>query len=551
MLKTLSIKNYALIKNIQIHFNAGFTAITGETGAGKSIILGAMHLMLGQRADSSAFQNSNEKCIAEGTFTIHKYNLKAFFEENELDYWEETILRREVLPSGKTRAFVNDTPVTLQVLKSIASKLIDIHSQSQNSEIEDKAFQLDVIDANAGLLVEREQYRVKYDNLVKLDKELEAIKNEALRAKSEQEFLQYQYEKLEEARLNINEENELEEEQNLLSHAGEIKAALSNIETVLHNDETGIILQLSDAIKAAAIISPFLPKAIELNSRLESVKIELEDIFEETEQLNENTEFDPSRLEYINDRLSLLFSLKQKHQVSTIEELIQIKASIEEKLLESDNLDQSIKKLEKQKAALQTEILQFANKLSEKRKKTFTAVEKYVQERLGYLGMMNARLTVESLKLNKPGKNGIDDIRFLFSANKNQPLQDLALVASGGEKSRLMLTIKSLLAENKNLPTIIFDEIDTGISGDIAQKLAQQLSYLAKNMQMIVITHLPQVASKGNQHMKVFKEENNDGTSTSIKTLDDNARVLEIAEMLSGKNPSEAAILNAIELLKN
>ncbi len=549
MLKNLSIKNYALIQSLHINFNNGFTAVTGETGAGKSIILGAMHLMLGQRADTSVIRNTEEKCIAEGVFDISNYQLKPLFEEYELDYWDETILRREILPSGKTRAFVNDTPVTLQVLKSIASRLIDIHSQSQNLEIENKAFQLSVVDASAQNDKLKESYKQAFKLWQKTQNQLADLISQSAQAASEQEFLQFQFEKLDEANLVEDEEETLEAEQQILSHAEEIKSALEQISHYLEGDENSVIQAIASANKSASGIASFIKEAYELAERLDSLKIELADIAAETASLNEQTEFDPERLAFVNERLSLLFGLKQKHNVDSVNELIHIKKELEERLLESDNLSHDIERLQKRTKEQEQEVMKLAEKLSQSRQKAFSGIENYIHDRLKYMGMASGQIKIDLKQLAAPTLQGLDEITFLFSANKSHPLNVLSNVASGGEKSRLMLIIKSLLAENKSLPTIIFDEIDTGISGDIAQKLAGQLSILARNMQLIVITHLPQVASRGTNHLKVYKEENHEGTTTSIKILDENARILELAEMLSGKNPPEAAILNARELL--
>ncbi len=550
MLKSLTIKNYALIRHLQINFDHGFTAVTGETGAGKSIILGAMHLMLGQRADSSMFQNIDEKCITEGVFEISGYQLQSLFEEEELDYWDETILRREILPSGKSRAFINDTPVNLQQLKRIASQLIDIHSQSQTSEINDLGFQQEVIDAYAKLSADKQAYVSQFNAYKALQKQLAQLKESAAQAKSEQDFHQFQFDQLNEAKLIAGEEQELEEEQNLLTHASDIKLALGTISDALNSDENGVVQQLLSAFKEASGATKYMHEMGEIAERIESARIELQDLGNETEQLLENIEFDPARLDFINDRLSLLFSLKQKNQVETVDDLIALKQQLETKLQETENLDEEIRTLEQKVANAMSEVNQLAQRLSNKRKKVFPAIEKNIRERVSLLGMPNGLLKIEHTLKNEPDKTGIDQIVFKFSANKNHPPKPLSQVASGGEKSRLMLAIKSLLAEHKNLPTIIFDEIDTGISGDIAQKLANQLAVLANHMQLLSITHLPQVASKGNNHLKVYKEENKTGTLTSIKKLTDEERIMELAEMLSGKNPPEAAILNARELLK-
>lgn len=549
MLQTLTVKNYALIQSLKIDFKNGFSVITGETGAGKSIILGAMHLMLGQRADISVMKDTNQKCIVEGVFEVSAYQLQSIFAELDLDYWEETIIRREITPAGKSRAFINDTPVNLSTLKSITSRLIDIHSQQQNSEIDDRLFQLNVIDSSANCKPLRESFKTQFQKVKKLEKQLEELKEKARLAAAEQEFHQFQFEQLEKANLQAEEEEQLEEEQQMLSHAEEIKSALESTSHLLENDEGGALSQITEALKSVENIENFSGAAKEIAARLSSVKIELDDLLSETQRLSDNVEYDPSKLEFINERLSLIFDLKHRHHVESVTELIEIKSTLEKQLQETGNLEMDIEKRSKEIKAGTQEMEKLAGELTTLRKSAFSTIETYITEHLRELGMPNSQFKIELKRLPQFNAQGWDEIRFLFSANKSMPLQEMSAVASGGEKSRLMLVIKSLLAKTNSLPTIIFDEIDTGVSGEIAQKIAHQITQLSSHLQVLVITHLPQVASKGTHHFKVYKQETNDATLTSIKPLNSEERILEIAELLSGKNPSEAAIQNAKELM--
>ncbi len=549
MLQTLTVQNYALIQSLKINFKGGFSVITGETGAGKSIILGAMHLMLGQRADASVMKDSSKKCIVEGVFHIGAYQLTSIFEQLDLDYWEETIIRREITPSGKSRAFINDTPVNLATLKSITSQLIDIHSQQQNLELDNKLFQLDVLDHTAATVALRQQFSTQYKALKQLEKQLHALQEKERAAAAEQEFHQFQFDQLEKANLQPNEEMQLEEEQQLLAHAEEIKGALEATSFALDNDEGGALSQISDALRGMENIEAYAAAAKEISERLSSVKIELEDLHSETQRLSENVEYDPARLEFINQRLSQLFELKNRHHVDSVEELIALQDKLEQQLQESGNVGLEIEKLQRHIAQTTKQLTSLGETLTAKRKQAFNTIEHYVMEHLQALGMPNSRFKIELKALAAFNATGCDEIRFLMSANKSMPLQEMAGVASGGEKSRVMLVIKSLLAKTKSLPTIIFDEIDTGVSGEVAQKIAAQISLLSQHLQVLVITHLPQVASRGIHHYKVFKEETSESTLTGIKPLTQEERVLEIAELLSGKNPSEAAIQNALELM--
>jgi len=551
MLNSLSVKNFALIDELEINFNSGFSIITGETGAGKSILLGALSLLLGQRADTSVIKDQNQKCVVEGTFDIKNYNLKNLFDEIEVDYFEETIIRREIGQNGKSRAFINDSPVNLNQLKEIASNLIDIHSQHETLKLNDANFQLDIVDVfckNNSLLEEYNNIFQKYKNL---QKELISAKNEAEKSKHEQEFLQSKFDELEQAKLQEDEQEELEKEQDKLTHTEEIKQNLSKIFSALSGEEFPVILQLKSSVEAARNISKYLQKADEFYKRLESCYIELEDISSEVEIQNNDIEFNPERLQFINDRLDLIYGLQKKHKLQTVKDLIELKKQLNHKLITINSFDENIEKLEKELDLCLKELQNAANQLSEKRKKAAPKIEKEILEILKQVGMLNSTFEVRQTKLKEFSETGKDEINFMFSANKNVDLQHISKVASGGELSRLMLSIKSIISKSKALPTIIFDEIDTGVSGEIADKMGNILKLMSEKLQVLNITHLPQVAAKGDYHYKVYKSEEKNTTSSKIKLLTNDERLNEIAKMLSGENITQAAIENAKVLLSN
>lgn len=552
MLSRLSIKNYALIDSLDISFNGGLNILTGETGAGKSIILGALGLILGQRADSKYFFNQQKKCIIEGFFSIEGYKLQNFFVENDLDYETETVLRREISLDGKSRAFINDTPVTLAILKQLGEQLIDIHSQHATLEIGNQNFQLlvtDVIAAHDDLLT---QYANDYKLFKRKQKQLEELIADSEKAKADLDYFQFQYDELERMNLIDGEQDELEKELNALTHAEEIKRNLQSASALLEHQEYAATSILKEASIQLQQLEKFQPEIAELSERLRSCLIEVKDIADEVESMEQSTSFNEERAVEINERLSGIYSLQKKHRVSSVAELLQIQQDISAKLNHALNSDENIEQLEKEIEKERASLITLARKISENRKKSFPVIEKHVADVLKEVGMPNAQLKVDhhTRSENEFDTNGLDQIRFLFTANKGHQLNELQKVASGGELSRLMLSIKSLIAEKTALPTIIFDEIDTGVSGEVAHRVGTIMEKLAQSMQVITITHLPQMASKGDTHFYVYKETKEGFTYSQIKKLTTEERVIEIAKMLSGENPKDSAIQNARELLE-
>jgi DNA repair protein RecN (Recombination protein N) len=559
MLQKLSISNYALIDNLEITFGKGLNILTGETGAGKSIILGALSLILGQRAESRYFFNQQKKCVIEGLFSIDNFELKPFFEDNDLDYEPETVLRREISADGKSRAFVNDTPVNLNALKSLGEKLIDIHSQHATLEINDPEFQLLVVDAVAkhdGLL---NDYRAKFRSYKKSTSKLQQLIEESDKAKADLDYYQFQFDELEKANLADGEQEQLEQEFNELNHAEEIKRNLLGAHYLMQEGETSAIIQLREAGHQLSVLEHFNPQFAELYQRLNSAIIELKDVANEVEIIEQRTHTNEARAEEINVRLSLIYNLQKKHRLNSTVELIQLQNELSDKIQQAVFGDEAIEKQRKQLDADRIGLEKLAAELSANRKKAIPCIETEVLKTLEEMGMGNSSLKIEleseSPKVRKSesesalGSNGIDIVRFLFTANKGHALAEMSKVASGGELSRLMLAIKSLIAQNTALPTIIFDEIDTGVSGEVANKVGQIMERLADNLQVITITHLPQIASKGQNHYFVYKDEEGATTYTRIKQLDKQERVMEIAKMLSGDKPGESALQNARELL--
>lgn len=552
MLKSLFIQNFVLIDSLDIHFDKGFSVITGETGAGKSIILGALSLVLGQRADGKSIKNGADKCIIEAVFDITNYQLEPFFLENDLEYDREScILRRELFASGKSRAFVNDSPVSLAIVKELGARLIDIHSQHQNLLLGDNRFQLKVIDVMAENEILLILYRKEYMRYQSLRKELKELKEKAVQTKQEEDYVQFQLEQLDDARLTEGEQEELEQEQETLSHAEEIKGALYKITSLLDSDEQGGLQLIKEALSTADALESFYPKAGEIAERLRTAYIDLNDLASETDVLKEDVEFNPERLEWVDDRLNTLYSLQQKHHVSTVEELIAIRDKYATQLQEIGSFEEQIAEMEQQVETSRRELLQQAAVLSGQRKVAAEAMAEQLVKMILPLGMPNTRFRVDVLPKEEPGPDGMDDIRFMFSANKQAPLQPVAQTASGGEISRLMLCIKAMIAGFTALPAIIFDEVDTGVSGDIADKMADIMQDLGGKMQVITITHLPQIAAKGRAHYFVYKEDTDDRTVTRIKPLAKDERVKEIARMLSGASLTQASMANARDLLKN
>jgi DNA repair protein RecN (Recombination protein N) len=551
MLQQLKINNYALIDNLEITFNRGLNILTGETGAGKSIILGALSLILGQRVEGRYFFNQQKKCIIEGTFNISQFHIKAFFENNDLDHADETVLRREITADGKSRAFVNDTPVNLTILKQLGEKLIDIHSQHATREINDPAFQLLVIDCVAKhteLLLEYQyDYRSYKTNVNKL-KQLQAGNT---KAKDELDYHQFQFDELEKANLAENEQQVAEQELYALNNAGDIKRNLLGASYLIQEGDTAALMQLREAGQQLTTLEKFNPQIKELGQRLSSVIIELKDIADEIEDIEQRTFINEERVAEINDRLSLIYSLQKKHRVTKNAELLEIQKELSDKIQKVLFGDEEIEELKLQISNQETVLQSLAQQLSSNRLKAIPVIEKQVHRMLAEMGMTNAVLKVENATspVTEFDQNGIDHIRFLFSANKGYALSEMSMVASGGELSRLMLSIKSLIASNTALPTIIFDEIDTGVSGEVANKVGQVMDGLADNLQVITITHLPQIASKGKSHYFIYKDDSGATTYTRIRQLNQTERILELAKMLSGDNPGESALQNARELL--
>lgn len=552
MLQRLSISNYALIDNLDITFAKDLNILTGETGAGKSIILGALSLILGQRAESKYFFNQDKKCVIEGTFLIKDYDLKSFFEENDLDEEVETVLRREISADGKTRSFINDTPVNLSTLKQLGEQLIDIHSQHATLAINNERFQLVVLDTLAAHTETLNEYRETFKTHRLTSKKLQESIRLFEQAKAEQDYLQFQYTELEEARLVTGEQEQLEQELKVLEHAEEIKRSLLATNFLLSESEKSALSQLKEAGGVLQTLEKYSDEIGSIAERLKSSLIELKDIYNDLERLEQNTFIDEKRTLEINERLDIIYSLQKKHRVNSVGELLELQANFSSKLNQLLSGEEEIASLAKEEALLKEKLLKLAEKLSVNRKNHIPELERQVQDTLTEVGMPNALLNVShEADFEQLTENGVDKIQFLFSANKGQSPLPMNKVASGGELSRLMLSIKSLIAKRTALPTIIFDEIDTGISGEIALKVGNIMKQLAENMQVITITHLAQIASKSGTHFRVFKDESGSQTRTNIQELTIEDRITEIAKMLSGDNPGEFALQNAKELLAN
>lgn len=552
MLKRLSISNYALIDNLDITFSNELNILTGETGAGKSIILGALSLILGQRAEGKYFFNQQKKCVIEGTFLLNGFHLDEFFTDNDLDYDRETVLRREISADGKSRAFINDTPVNLTTLKKLGEKLIDVHSQHATLEINDEDFQLLVIDTVANNQALLNLYRTTYKSYRQSQSKLKELIIQSDKSKADLDYFQFQFDELEKASLSADEQHDLEQEQNALTHAEEIKRSLITAISILSESEPAVITQLKEAAVSLGHAEKYNPEISSLTERLNSSLIEVKDILAELERIEQTSFIDEGRLEKINERLNIIYTLQKKHRVNSTSELIDILNDLSDKLQSILFAGEDIEKLKLESDQLRSELIKLAKQLGKSRLAIIPQVEKQIKETLQEVGMPNAVLQIlnEPLSEGKFDNNGSNQIRFLFSANKGQSPMPMNKVASGGELSRLMLSIKSLIAKHTALPTIIFDEIDTGISGEVALKVGNIMEKLSENMQVIAITHLPQIASKGNAHYSVYKDELSDNTITKIRELNLDERVLELAKMLSGDNPGPSAIQNAQDLLR-
>lgn len=550
MLKSLLIQNFVLIDHLDIEFEDNFSVITGETGAGKSIILGALSLVLGQRADGKSIKEGADKCTIEAAFVINKYDLKPFFEENDLEFDPDMcLLRRELYASGKSRAFVNDSPVSLAVMKALGAFLIDIHSQHQNLLLGDALFQLRVIDILANNKSLLQTYREEYTYYIQLRKELKLLMENVEKAKEEEDYIHFQLEQLDEVNPQAGEQEMLENEQSRLNHAEEIKNTLYKLSQLMNGEEQSIVRELKDAISLTTSLERFYPEAKEMEERLRSAYIDLQDLAAEAEAQQDRIEYNPERMEYVNERLNQFYSLEQKHRVASLEELIALQEKFREQLSTIESFDEQITNLEEKIALQYNKVLALAKELRGTREKSGKFISRKLVDMIVPLGMPNARFTIELGVKKEPDINGMDELRFLFSANKSGGLQPVAETASGGEISRLMLCIKALIAGSTALPSIIFDEVDTGVSGDIADKMGDIMCELGRNMQVLAITHLPQIAAKGKTHYFVYKQDRADRTVTLIRNLQQKERITEIARMLSGAALTDASVANARDLL--
>ncbi len=549
MLVQLSIKNFALIDDLNVSFDAGFTTITGETGAGKSILLGALSLVLGKRADLSSLKDGSIKCVIEAEFAISNYNLKRYFKDHDLDYEQQTIMRREILPSGKSRAFVNDTPVTLDVLSTLGRLLVDIHSQHQTLQLTDNAFQFRVIDALAGNTDLLDNYGARLHEYHLASKELERLIAHKNEAEKDLDYNSFLLQELENATLDQGVVEELEAEYEALNNVESLMELLSNSHQLLNEEQMGILSSMTQLKQLTQRLSEFGKKYGNLNDRMQSIAIELADLGNELENLSEAIEPNPERLEKVNGELQLLHDLFKKHQVNEVGELLAIKEDLAQKVGTSLNIDGTIQQKELEVTQHKKDLQEIGMAIRQRRQKAIPMLGKKLTERISSLGMQAASFKIELFPLEDFKRNGMDGLRFQFSANKGSQYGELKKVASGGELSRIMLAIKSILASYEKLPTLIFDEIDTGVSGEISNKMGEIMKGMSHNMQMFSITHLPQVASKGEHQFKVYKEEIGNTTSTKMKRLLGDERVQELAEMLGGKSFSDSAVSHAKQLL--
>lgn len=557
MLKELHIRNFALIDSLDIDFESGFSVITGETGAGKSIVLGAIGLLMGQRADTKAIKTGAQKCSIEAHFNLSAYDMKKWFDENEIDFdADDCIIRRELTASGKSRGFINDTPATVHQMKELGEMLMDVHSQHQNLLLQKEDFQLNTVDIIAHNTKEREAYTKAFHELHAAEKALAEQKESISENQKNEDFMRFQLDELTAANLVAGEQEELEQEQDSASHTEEIKSALYTADTLLNGDNNDIISNLKQVCGSIESITSVFPQVEELSERLESAYIEIKDIASDINSALDDVEFNPKRLEYINDRLDTFYSLEKKYSKNTVEELIEERDRLQRAIDAIDNSDEELKEQTAKVVSLRKEAMQLAEALTKTRAKAAKTVEEEIHKRLTALGMPNVQFAVE-LTCNKSDdsshltKDGQDKIAFMFSANKGMALRPVSQVASGGEIARVMLSLKAMISGAVKLPTIIFDEIDTGVSGKMAEKMAEIMKEMGEaNRQVISITHLPQIASKGSCHYKVEKHDTESGTTSLMRRLNDEERVQEIAQMLSGENITEAALTNARELLK-
>lgn len=551
MLSHLSVKNYALIRELEVDFSDGFTVITGETGSGKSILLGALNLILGKRVDSTILLDKSRKCLVEATFNIRNCNLEPFFTENDLDYENKTLIRREINPAGKSRAFINDTPVNLFVLKDIGERLIDIHSQGEHFMLGEAGFQLGVIDSFSGIGDEVNDFRTTYSMWSQKRDNLIQLKQAEIEADLEKDYLHFVLKEMDEARLTIGEQIQLEQELEVLKHAGEIKRILFEALTSLENEDNNVLNQISGLAGNFSKLAQIGKSFSDLAERTQSVLIDLKDITLEIQKLEESISHHPGRMEEVAERLDVIYKLQAKHKVNSIEALLELKDQLIQKLDGFDSIRNQIVELENEIQSIHNQLVDDAKRISGARKKAFYPFTEDMVRSLKSLGMPDARFEIHHLVLPDLTRNGVDQITFMFNANKGEKLQDMAKVASGGEKSRLMLTVKSLLSKKNLLSTIIFDEIDSGVSGAIAERVGMILKKLSESMQVIAITHLPQIAGMGQHHYLVYKNSEDDLTKTELKQLEPDERIIEIAKLLSGQELTPASMESARYLLKN
>lgn len=550
MLTQLYIKNFTLIDELNVDFHPGFSVITGETGAGKSIILGALGLLLGNRADVKTIKEGTQRCIVEGHFDITRYALEQFFFENDIDFvGEDCILRREVNSNGKSRAFINDTPVGLNLMKELGEQLIDIHSQHQNLLLQKQDFQLSVVDIiakNQSLLAQcKKEYAEYNDSKSKLQRAKQSIEE----SKTNIDFIRFQYNELAALNLQVGEEESLEQQSKTMQHSEDIKSSLYEVDSNLSDESTGIITRLYRSLSAIKSIAEVLPQAEDITERLDNTYIELKDISSEVSDMLENIEYDPQELERINNRLDDIYTLQQKHHVNSVEELVRLQEDYKTTLDNVENSDVALEELENSMKESLAKVSKTADELTKKRKASIKTIVSDIAERLKALALPNVSFNIE-IKKKEISSNGCDDVEFLFSANPGTPLRPISEIASGGEIARVMLSLKAMLSGAVKLPTIIFDEIDTGVSGRIAEQMAVIMKEMGHcDRQIISITHLPQIAAQGSNHYKVYKEQDNNETHSHLTHLTDDERIQEIAQMLSGSNVTEAAINNAKELL--
>ena len=548
MLSKLHIRNYALIDQLEIQFGHELSIITGETGAGKSIIIGALGLILGKRADSTTLKNKEEKCIIEGFFEIENYHLQSFFEEHDLDYENQTVIRREITTSGKSRAFINDTPVNLNQLQLLTEQLIDIHSQHETLFLNRPEFQINVIDSFAGITSLVSDYKEKYRSYKEVEKRLNDLREQENKSKLDQDYYQFQFDELNNAAVIAGELENNEAILEKLSHSEDIKTSLNSVSSIIQKEQ-GIVEMLKHSLQLLSKASSFDKKIKELENRVESLLIELQDISYEIENTNDNVSYDSEKIQVLSDRVNLINGLLQKHRKSTDKELIILRDELEQNLLGITSIDEQIENLEKKLNIKKSEVIKLGEKISQKRNEQIEKIEKKIQSILSSLAMPDAQLSIQMEKQVAPTINGFDKVGFNFKTNKGGEFKPINKIASGGELSRLMLAIKSIFADSRTLPTIIFDEIDSGVSGDVASKIGTIMKEMAFGMQVITISHLPQIAGKGLDHFKVFKDNTGDISTTMIKKLKQEERVEEIAKMLSGEKLTEAAIENAKALL--